>query len=41
MSPAGKTGMSMIKLFLAGNTSALGGVFSDQERKISGNPDIS
>jgi hypothetical protein len=27
-------------LFLAGNTSALGEIFPDQERKIPGNPEI-
>jgi hypothetical protein len=32
--------MSLIKLFLAGNTSALVGFFPDQERKIPGNPEI-
>jgi hypothetical protein len=32
--------MSLIKLFLTGNTSALEGFFLDQERKIPGNPEI-
>jgi hypothetical protein len=32
--------MSLIKLFLAGNTSALSGFFPDHERKIPGNRDI-
>ncbi len=40
MSPAGNPGMSLIKLFLAGNTSALGGVFTDQGRKIPANTEI-
>ncbi len=36
MSPARNPGMSLIKLFLAGNT----GLYPDQERKIPGNSEI-
>jgi hypothetical protein len=32
--------MSMIKLFLTRNTSALEGLFLDQDRNIPGNPKI-
>jgi hypothetical protein len=39
-SPAGKPGKSLIKLFLAGNSSALGDIFPDQERENPGNPEI-
>jgi len=35
-SPSGNPGMSLTKLFLAGNASALGAFFSDQEQKILG-----
>jgi hypothetical protein len=39
-SPSGNTGMSLIKLFLAGKTYASGFFSQNQERKIPGNPEI-
>jgi hypothetical protein len=39
-SPAGKPGMSLIKLFLAGDNFALGVFFPNQKRKIPGNHEM-